>query len=231
MARKSASSGVFWQVVAPWVRWPLASPRRLTAVVVSVVATLILISTVNGRSGLEPAPSSSAVTEGTAPPGHSGGASVETTSPASTVSAIPSSTTSRTSSPGQATSTPAQTIGGSADEVAGQFVRLWARPEVTQPGWSQALTPLASAAYGAELATVLPSNVPAHAVTAVAPPVSEASGTSRVIVTTDVGTIAVSLAEAPGSGWKVQSVAPGQLAVTGAAGSTVAPTYTPMPSS
>ena len=49
MPRNHATSGVLWQVLAPWVRWPLTSPRRLGAVL-AVVATALVVA-----SALKPA--------------------------------------------------------------------------------------------------------------------------------------------------------------------------------
>ena len=43
----SKNSGVLWQVVAPVVRWPLWSPRRLALVVALVVGVCLLLAHLN----------------------------------------------------------------------------------------------------------------------------------------------------------------------------------------
>jgi hypothetical protein len=44
----SRNSGVLWHVVAPVVRWPLWSPRRLALVVALIVAAVLGLSIANG---------------------------------------------------------------------------------------------------------------------------------------------------------------------------------------
>jgi len=59
MARRNSNSGVLWQVLAPWIRWPLASPRRLGMVLAGVVAAALLVSYVHGRSSAQSNPAGS----------------------------------------------------------------------------------------------------------------------------------------------------------------------------
>lgn len=240
MARNS-NSGVIWQVIAPWVRWPLASPRRLAVVLLGIVAMLLTISTVNSRransEGAPAAPSSASVTAA---------ATGDTTSDA--LGSAPSATSLATTAPSTSTPTsgsaapvvpvtPPDTASPATDTAQGiamQFVRLWARPDVAQPAWGQALAPLATTGYATELGTVLPSNVPAHRVTAVvAQSSSTAAGsgvTASVTVGTDAGTVKVMVTQEPGQIWRVQSIAPDQLTPNSTgAGSSVAPSYTPLP--
>lgn len=46
--RKTSSSSVVWQVVAPVVRWPLWSPARLAMVLAAVVAVCFVLSALHG---------------------------------------------------------------------------------------------------------------------------------------------------------------------------------------
>lgn len=222
MARRSSNSGVVWQVIAPWVRWPLRSPTRLAMVLVGLTLVFIVASNVTHRvdsADAAPAatPASDAGTTTSSP-----GPSLTSTIPPT---AAPSSASTTAGQPAAA-SAPAGDTPGS---VAAAFVTLWARPDVTQPSWSQALQPMAAQAYGQELTTVLPVNVPARSVTGAAP--AEVTGAQAyVVVTTDVGTVRVALTDAA-QGWRVDSVSPEHLTPGGSVASSIAPTYTAIPRS
>jgi hypothetical protein len=43
----SRNSGVIWHVLAPVVRWPLWSPRRLALVVATIAAACLLLAYLN----------------------------------------------------------------------------------------------------------------------------------------------------------------------------------------
>ena len=124
MAPKSkATSGVLWQVIAPWVRWPLKSPARLATVLGGVLAVLLLASTLHtsDTATAVPDPADAAAT-------------------VSTETADPGSTPAPSTSPGTSTAStaaPATSVNqASASDTALGFVRLWARPQLAQPQWS-----------------------------------------------------------------------------------------------
>lgn len=223
MARRAPHSGVVWQVVAPWVRWPLASPRRLGGVLLGAVAVIIALSMVNGhgQSGsASPARGVSAVDEiASAPSGTTPTAGLTTSA------GLTQATQQATGTDAGVDSVPAGL--SKPDAAANQFVVLWARPDEPQPSWSQALKPLATDGFARQLSTVLPLNVPARKVTGTHAPVVN-GGSASVLVNTDIGTVRVDLVRAT-AGWRVDSIAPDHVTSRGDAGSSIAPTYTPIP--
>jgi hypothetical protein len=91
--------------------------------------------------------------------------------------------------------------------VADAYVRAWARPDLNPARWLAAITGYATPQYGALLATVDPTHVPAHQVTG---PPSAVSSTTVVVVVdvpTDVGAVRVTCTNVVGR-WLVATVAP-----------------------
>lgn len=222
MARRSSNSGVIWHVIAPWVRWPLRSPARLAMVLVGMTLVVIVASNVTHRgdsADAVPAVTPASDTGTTASP-------LGRTSTSTSTSTAPAPS-SATTAAGQPEATEGAPAGNTPETVASEFVTLWARPDVTQPSWSQALRPMATQAYGQQLITVLPVNVPARSVTG-ASPAAVAGTQASVVVTTNVGTVRVALTEAA-EGWRVDSVSPEHLTPGGSAASSIAPTYTSIP--
>ena len=111
-----------------------------------------------------------------------------------------------------------------------RFVTVWARPDLPAEVWRVDVTALATPQFGAQLAMVLPVNVPARRV--VGSPVlgSVTDLTAAVTVATDAGLVQVDLAVMSGV-WRVSGLTPAgpPPTHTDGAGSSFAATYTPLP--
>ncbi len=56
-SRRTATTGLAWEALAPVVRWPLHSPRRLAALLAALVAIGWLVATLGPSGVADPAPS------------------------------------------------------------------------------------------------------------------------------------------------------------------------------
>ena len=213
-SRRTATTGLAWQALAPVVRWPLHSPRRLASLVAVLFVIGWLVATLGPSGVADPAPGS--VTSSTRPPAPSAPAS-------------PSSSAASTAS-GGAMSAPAVWVASSPGEVAVQFVTVWARPDLPAEVWRTDVTALATPEFGAQLATVLPTNVPARRVVGSAVATSVTELVAAVTVPTDAGPVLVDLAAINGA-WRVCGVTPAgpPRTRTDGAGFSLAATYTPLP--
>ena len=146
-SRRTATSGLLWEALAPAVRWPLHSPRRLAALLAALIALVWVIVAVRGSAAADPAstsPATSSSAASTSPPATSSASGPVASGPSSTGAPIPPTATS-SPSPG---------------EVAVRFVTVWARPELPVEAWQADVIPLATPTFAAQLRTVLPANVP-----------------------------------------------------------------------
>ena len=200
------------------MRWPLHSPRRLAGLLGVAAALLWLFTTLGASDDAAPTPSTvgNAVTSSTSPT-------------ASSAPASSSSSAASTASAG-ATSAPAVGVASSPGEVAVRFVTLWARPDLPAEVWRTEVTALATPEFGAQLATVLPVNVPARRVVGSPVATSVTELAAAVSVATDAGLVQVDLAVMSGV-WRVSGLTPAGPPPTHAdgAGSSFAATYTPLP--
>jgi len=211
-SRRTATTGLAWEAVAPLLRWLLHSPRRLAALVAVVVAVGWLITSHATSTGVEPAAIGLTSSTGPAPPA----ATVPPSAPWT-----PTASTSATSTAAVGLARPG--------EVAVRFVTVWAHPERSVEAWRTEVSALATPEFGAQLRTVLPVNVPAHQVTGDPVMVSATELTAAVTVPTEAGPVLVDLALL-GNTWKVSSLTPAEPpSRTEGAGSSLAATYTPLP--
>lgn len=219
-SRRTATSGLLWEALTPAIRWPLHSPRRLAALLVGLVVLIWLFAAVRPSPGAPPSPTSAA-TSAQAP-----GVSATVNSSSSASRPVVSETSSITPP------APVATVAPSAPlvEVAVRFVTGWARPDLPAEAWQAELIPLATPAFAAQLRTVVPGNVPARSVNGNPAVGSLSQLQAEVTVPTDAGPVLVALASM-GSAWKVSSVTPagGPATRTPGAGSSLAATYTPLP--
>jgi hypothetical protein len=194
------------EALAPLLRWPLHSPRRLAALVGALVGLVSLLAAVRPAAVAEEAPSSS---------------TASTSRPATSTTALPTSDTA--SSPG-----PADRV--SPADVAVRFVTAWARPDLPVQQWQEDVIALATPEFGAQLRTVGPGNVPAQHVLGPALTETTTEIAAAVTVPTDAGPVLVDLAFM-GTRWQVSGLTPAgpPPTWTGGGGSSRAPTYTPLP--
>lgn len=213
-SRRTATTGLAWEAVAPVVRWPLHSPQRLAGFLVAVVAIVGLLGALRPATFAGPAPSTS-----TSP-----------TSSSSTRPPIATATPPPTPAPAVGTSPSAAGAASSPAEVARRFVTVWARPDLPVEAWQTDVIALATPEFGAQLRTVDPRDVPARSVTGAATTTSAAEVTATVQVPTDAGPVVVEVA-VMGSSWLVSALAPDgpPASRTDGAGSSLAATYTPLP--
>lgn len=213
-SRRNATTGLAWEALAPVVRWPLHSPRRLAGFLVTVVAIVWLLAAVRPAAVADPTPRQSSSTSPTRPPIATGGPSPTTPPPASPV----------------ATSPQIAGVASSPVEVAVRFVTAWARPDLPVETWQTDVIALATSQFGAQLRSVDPRNVPARAVTGPATPSSATEVAATVGVPTDAGPVVVDLA-LMGSTWQVSGLAPAgpPASRTDGAAASLAATYTPVP--
>ena len=68
-SRRTATTGLVWEALAPLVRWPLHSPRRLASLLAALVAIGWLVATLGPSGAADPAPTTppSSVTSSTSP--------------------------------------------------------------------------------------------------------------------------------------------------------------------
>ena len=215
----------------PWwlalVRWPLWSWGRLVTTV--VVALAIGWGVGVGQTWLA---------RGSSPSGTSAGATGATTTGATTASTTPAggpATAGATTgaSPGSAagttttapapSSTAADLAPAGAVTAAREFVTAWARPDLAAEPWWQALNPLCTGTFAAQLHQTDPARVPAHRL--VGEPVLASTGPAGTAATgsasagptvgsqvvllapTDAGGVLVTVV-LEGAGWLVSDVEP-----------------------
>jgi hypothetical protein len=99
------------------------------------------------------------------------------------------------------------TVTPQAVQAAVAFVTAWARPDLDQPTWLAGVSRHATPEYAAALATVDPSAVAAHRITADAVPQTATVQAADVDVPTDAGTIRVVLV-LRGGRWLVTDLRP-----------------------
>ena len=207
MARKSSSSGVVWQVLAPVLRWPLASPRRLGLMVVAVVAALLLVSLVNGRSTGQAAPSST-------PPTTS---ATETATPSTSVTSsgvegLPGSTPTAPGAThtGSDADQPAAAVSDRYVTVAHDFVVTYLAVGSTDPAtWQQQIKPLVSDGLDPGMLAIDPTRVTTASLTSVhgVSPASDGGGIAEATLSNNQA-LDVTVASTPEGALVVVAFAP-----------------------
>ncbi|GAA3439464.1 hypothetical protein [Kutzneria kofuensis] len=175
--------------------WPLRSPRHLITFVIIIVALGIIVAMVIPRAtptgSAQPTGNTTSDTAGST--GSSGQSTSETTTSPQT------RLTSPLLSPTPAPPSP------QALDVALKWVKAWVNHPVgiTNSQWLEQLKPYTTDEFLPQMASVDPANVPASKVTGAA--VSVDSTTSSVVadVSTDGGTIQVTVITTPNQGWRV----------------------------
>lgn len=209
----------------PWwlalARWPLWSWGRL---VTTVVVALVLGWGVGvGQSWLARGGAAASASAAAGP--SSSSTTVSAAAPTdpwvspSAASSTATATTSPTTSPGTSPGNVGATAGAVA--VAREFVTAWARPDLAAETWWQALNPLCTSTFAAQLHQTDPARVPAHRLVGepVLSPSRSASGSSPTEATVPVGTQVVLLAPTDsggvlvsvvleGAGWLVSDIEP-----------------------
>ena len=155
-SRRTATTGLAWEALAPLVRWPLHSPRRLAALLAAVVAIAAVAGHHPGRRPVPPTPRRAPAEQRDVLD------QVRQRRPLRPRRRARRRARRRPAS--AATSTPAVGVASSPGEVAVRFVTVWARPDLPVEAWRVDVTALATPEFGAQLATVLPVNVPARRV-------------------------------------------------------------------
>ncbi len=59
-SRRTATTGLLWEALAPLVRWPLHSPRRLASLLAALVVIGWLVATAGPSGAADPAPTDAA---------------------------------------------------------------------------------------------------------------------------------------------------------------------------
>jgi hypothetical protein len=207
MARKSSSSGVVWQVLAPVLRWPLASPRRLGLMVLAVVAALLLVSLVNGRSTGQAAPTSSPPTTSTTET-----ATPSTSVTSSAVEGLPGSTPTAPGAThtGSDADQPAAAVSDRYVTVAHDFVVTYLAAGSTDPTtWQQQIKPLVSDALYPGMVAIDPTRVTTASLTSVhgVSPASDGGGIAEATLSNNQA-LDVTVASTPEGALVVVAFAP-----------------------
>jgi hypothetical protein len=185
---KTTTKGVVWDVIAPAVRWPLYSTRRLAGVLVAVLVAVVIASNIGSSAeprGSEPGESATAVN----------------TPRSGAPSPLPSLSTALTSSAADADDETA------AGTTATAFVRAWARPDLDQLTWWEGINETADEAFSQALGSTDPDNIPATKVTGT-PTVRLIEGRAEVTVKTDGPTVLVVLVLDETGAWRVANLLP-----------------------
>jgi len=221
------TQGVLWDVIAPWVRWPLHSPRRLFTVVAGLVLAVVLWQVLNGtppvpESSPSPAagPATTAQTSSTAEPLPSPTLTpaAATVAPTATTPPAPSaaaaaSVTSPLVSP---TSTAAPAVPPGSAEAARGFVVAWARPSLPAAQWLAGVRAYLAPELERSLSYTDPAQIPASTVTGAATMVHVLpDGTAAsFVVPTDAGPIRVDLVLVKGR-WLATAIEPASVTEPG----------------
>lgn len=204
VTNRSSSTSVCRDVLGPWLRWPLYSPRRLVAVLVLVAAVVL------GASRL------SAALSGT----HRQPDPVPVATTRHPVVAVPtpvvsSTSAARTVPPAPAPSTVVVSIPPRALSVTEGFMTAWARPNLTQPVWWAGVRPYLSVEVARSLASTDPARVPASKITGRPYPIAvspsgEHPTSVESLVATNAGTMRVR-AELVAGRWVIGLLEPESL--------------------
>lgn len=180
-----------WALLAPIMRWPLYSPRRLVAVVAGLITVVMIMGNCSGGdeppADVGPTPTSTATA--TAP-----------TSPTPSSTASPATTKDENEEVGgltdeDATATHDQVSG----EVAAGFITAWARPDLTADAWMQGLRPIITDRLASELEGADPATAPALSVVAEPIPVDTSADTVTFDVQTTGGMVRVHMVDVDGT--------------------------------
>lgn len=163
-----------WELIAPILRWPLYSPRRLISIVVLVVAAVVVAGELNGDD-TAPAVADEAPVESASPNTDNTQSEADSTSTPSpsTQQEITWPDTSPTpqddAEPGdEAGHTDALSGDPAADnpslaaaDAATAFVAAWARPDLERAAWEAGVRPLVTPElWAAGLGDTDPANTP-----------------------------------------------------------------------
>ncbi|MEV6609242.1 hypothetical protein [Kutzneria sp. NPDC051319] len=176
--------------------WPLRSPRHLITFVIIVVALGIVVASVipKAPSSGSAQPAGDTTTDSAGATGSSSGQS-----PTTTTTTAQTRLTSPLLNPTPAPPSP------QALDVALKWVKAWVNHPagITAQQWLDQLKPYTTDEFLPQMGSVDPANVPATKVTGAA--VSVDSTTSSVVadVSTDGGTIQVTVITTPSQGWRV----------------------------
>lgn len=190
VTNRSSSTSVWRDVLGPWLRWPLYSPRRVVLVLSVVTALVFGASRLSAAlSGIGTHPDPAQVPAGVAS---------TTTHP---VVAVPSPAASppgpaRTARPAPTPSSVVVSIPPRALSVTEGFMAAWARPNLTQPVWWAGVRPYLSVEVARSLAWTDPARVPASKITGRPYPIAvspsgEHPTSVESLVATNAGTMRV----------------------------------------
>jgi hypothetical protein len=194
-------------LLAPFWRWPLQSPRRFVAVAMLVAATLggVGIARVEAHRSTDRAATGVPKTTPVV-------AAARAHSPAATTPPT-DRPTERTATASAVAATPdTATVAAShaAQLVAASFVRTWAsHAGVPRSTWQGRVTRYADPEFASELKNVAPDNVPASEVTGPPHATTVRTSAATVAVPTDAGWQDVTLIN-DGHAWQVTGILPQQ---------------------
>ena len=219
------TQGVLWDVVAPWVRWPLYSPRRLFGVVAALVLAIVLWQALSEASTGTESSSTSTGVPAAAPGGSSTTPSATdpavspsaVTSPAGALATRPVSPAPEPTGPATGTPGPAvPAVPSGAQEAASGFVTAWARPSVPAQQWLAGVQGYLAPELERSMSYTDPTRIPASKVIGAARMVHllpDATGASFE-VPTDAGAMRVEVVLVEGR-WLASDVAPAAVTAPG----------------
>jgi hypothetical protein len=176
----TTTRGLLWELLAPIVRWPMYSPKRLVAVLVGLTVAVFVI----GKVSSDPL------------------------SVAQTAASSISPTVSSTVSPAATSSTEASDPVPTSDalQVARAFVKAWAQPQLSPNAWWRQVSRYTDEGFGQALGSTNPAQVPATRLRSVRL-VSQEGDRAEVNVRTDGPTVRVLLVK-DDSRWQVVNLLP-----------------------
>ena len=210
--------GVLWDVVAPWVRWPLHSPRRLLTVLAALVLAITLWHAVaeaasgptspTGPGGVQPTAAASSAADLPASPtaGSDAGPPPASTVPSDAPNAAPAETAG--SAPGSPVSAVPPVPPGSGEAARG-FVTAWAHPDLPAEEWLAGVRGYLTPELERAMSYTDPAAIPSKQVIGPAEMVqAQPDGAAASFdVPTDAGPVRVDLALLQGR-WLVTDIVP-----------------------
>ncbi|MGW5237853.1 hypothetical protein ACWEOW_02870 [Monashia sp. NPDC004114] len=216
--------GVLWDVIAPWVRWPLHSPRRLFAVLGGVVVLMVLWH-VASRAAATTQPTASATSAAVTSTAAPSTPSDTAPAPASTMTAMPTGTLPGTTPSASVGTSPAggnpsdptdPAVPAGSAEAAQGFVTAWARPSLPADQWLSGVRGYVAPELERSMSYTDPARIDATTVTGPARMVHVLPDGSAATfeVPTDAGATRVELALVKGR-WLATDIVPASAAAPG----------------
>lgn len=169
--KRRPTSGLLWEVIAPWVRWPLHSPRRLFTIVTVIVLAFAGWHALAAATPRAASTSSAAGLEAGERGGSStGGSFTPTAGRPTSASAIGAASAAPTTATPAQTATPAgkgatPEVPAGSGEAAEGFVTAWARPSLTTEQWLAGVRGYVAPTLQQALSYTDPAKIPASHVT------------------------------------------------------------------